>query len=422
MSFLSKIKKATKVISALSYLAVVIFAALFSYKQGFSQYSTKVAALSQDSSKLSQIINSDPANPEAYKLRGLLSLKNNNYQDAAADFKQAIDLRPNDYLLWLQLGFTNNKLENFDEAKVAYEKSVELAPNYFQPRQYLGFFYLRQNKPKPAFLNLSQAAAIKPKLLPEVLQLAYQIFLGNPTTIERLVPLNTVEAKKEMASFFIKNNIVTDKTIAFLNSQELNEEEKNQFINQLIKAKNYELAFSIWASKKNNKTLLQNSDKNLLLNGDFENSISSKEIGFGWQIQDLTNTNLKLDNKKPFSGSGSLEITFAGKSDPANSIISQLAIVKPNQKYKLSFAFRSEELVTGGLPIMTIVDADSGNIINQSAPLASVKNQWQNFTIDFKTGNQIKALTIKIQRLNCKENPCPIFGKLWLDEFKLQEF
>lgn len=422
MRFLSLKSIFIKIIGGLLYLTIAVFAAFMSYKQGFSQYYAKVASSSQDVSKFSQALEIDPTNPETYKLRGLSAQQNRKYQAAINDFNQAIDLRPNDYLLWLQLGFANNMLKDFEKAKTAYERSIELAPNYFQPRQYLGFLYLKNNKPEQAFTYLSQAAAIKPTLLPQVLQIAYQTFSGNPIAIENAVQINSVAAKKEMASFFIKNNIVSDKTIAFLNSDELEEKDKNQFINQLIKMKNYKLAFSIWVSKAKNKNIPQNLGKNLIMEGDFENSISTDEIGFGWQIQNIPNVSLKLDNKNPYSGSTTLAINFNGNSDTSIPIISQLIIVKPNQQYNLTFAARAEELVTGGLPTVTILDADSVTPFYQSAPISSANNQWQKYSTDFKTNNQTKALIIKVQRQNCKENPCPVFGKLWLDEFIIREF
>lgn len=393
-----------------------------SYKQGFSQYYTKSAVITQDVSKLNQAIALDSTNPEIYKLQGLFQLQNNDLQSAATQFEKAIELRPKDYLLWLQLGFTTNKLKEFSKAKEAYEKSVQLAPNYYQPRQYLGFFHLRQNNPNEAFTHLNQAAAINPALLPQVLQLAHYIFSGNPIEIEKAVQPNSIASKKVMADFFLKNNIISDKTVEFLTGNDLEEKGKNEFISQLIKTKNYKLAFSIWASIKKNKDSLQNLEKNKILEGDFENTISTDKTGYGWQFENDTNIEMRLDNKKPYAGSASLLILFNGKSNTNQPVISQLILAKPNQSYSLSFAARIEEIVTGGLPIVSIVDADNGNLLNQSTALTSTNGQWQQYKVDFKTGDQTQAVIIRLLRQNCKENPCPIFGKLWLDEITLREF
>lgn len=407
---------------AFFYLPILVYAAFMSSKQGFSQYYTRSAINNQDISKLDKAISFDETNPEAHRFKGLFHLQNNDLPSSAQDLKKAVDLKPNDYLLWLQLGFTNNKLKEYDKAKIAYERSVILAPNYYQPRQYLGFLHLRQNNPQEAFTHLNKASIINPALLPQVLQLAHYIFSENPLEIEKAVQPHSNAAKKIMAEFFLNKNLISDKTVEFLTGSELEEKSKKEFISQLIKAKNYKLAFSIWESIPKNKVSLQNFDKNKILDGDFENTISTDNVGYGWQFENDSNIEMRLDNKKPFTGSASLLIHFNGKSNTNQPILSQLIAAKPNQSYSLTFAARTEDIVTGGLPVISVVDADSGNMINQSAALTSSNSQWQQFKVDFRTENQTQAFKIRLLRQNCKENPCPIFGKLWLDEINLREF
>jgi hypothetical protein len=44
---------------------------------------------------------------------------------------------------------------------------------------------------------------------------------------------------------------------------------------------------------------------------------------------------------------------------------------------------------------------------------------WRSTSIDFTTGESTTAIQIAVQRNPCNTQQCPIFGKLWLDDFFL---
>jgi hypothetical protein len=70
----------------------------------------------------------------------------------------------------------------------------------------------------------------------------------------------------------------------FLTGEKLNEESKDEFINNLIVAKNYELAHLIWQSKYSIKSARFDAKDNFIFNGDFENEINLDEVGFNWKF------------------------------------------------------------------------------------------------------------------------------------------
>jgi hypothetical protein len=129
---------------------------------------------------------------------------------------------------------------------------------------------------------------------------------------------------------------------------------------------------------------------------------------------------LSLDSTNPKAGKSSLKIEFKGESDAGLLIITHLVMVEPRARYKLQFAARTEQIVSGGLPGLRILDAGSGQTLGQSGAFPPGTNGWRDYTIEFNTPETNPTIQIVVQREQCSGSPCPIFGRLWLDNFSLQ--
>jgi hypothetical protein len=128
---------------------------------------------------------------------------------------------------------------------------------------------------------------------------------------------------------------------------------------------------------------------------------------------------VSLDSSQPQSGSQSLRIEFSGNSNPS---VSQLLLLEPSRRYQINFASRSQEVVTGGLPILVINDA-AGDLkrLGQSQPLSKGMTGWQVFSFEFTTAPATSGAVLSLQRENCSTTPCPIFGSIYLDSFSVQQ-
>jgi hypothetical protein len=103
-------------------------------------------------------------------------------------------------------------------------------------------------------------------------------------------------------------------------------------------------------------------------------------------------------------------------------VISQLVLIEPHTHYQLHFAARTAELVSGGLPRVLVIDTGNQQVLAQSPEFPrETNNSWQEFTIDLNSGESTTAVQITLQRERCSKSPCPIFGRLWLDNFSLQK-
>ena len=224
------------------YFCLVCLIGFSAARQGLSHYYSDTAFRTGLDTDAAAAIYYQSENPDAYKTRGVIFLRNKDYPAAVAAFEKAISLRENDFLLWLRLGYSRFQLKDFDAAQTAYRKAILLAPNYSQPNYYMGMMLLETDPRGQAFQFLSKAAAYDPEFYPEILHLVRITFPGDPQSIERFLRPESAEARKIVARYFIKHDFMTDNTKAFLVADELSESEKNEFIESLIEKQNFEVA------------------------------------------------------------------------------------------------------------------------------------------------------------------------------------
>jgi len=150
--------------------------------------------------------------------------------------------------------------------------------------------------------------------------------------------------------------------------------------------------------------------------------LSLEEAGFGWRIpRNLQGVTMSLDPTQPHSGSKSLRIDFAGDSNPKSALVSQLILVEPSSRYRINFAARTQDMVTGGLPLAMVNDAaGKQKFLGQSGPLRQGTNSWQVFSFEFTAEPATKAVVLSLQREDCTTSPCPVFGSVWLDSFSIE--
>lgn len=365
-------------------------------------------------------LNYAPGDPEAHYSRGALLEVNNDLPGAIAEYDQAASLRPDDYVLWLSLARARELNGDRTGAVTAARQAVPLAPFYAQPHWQLGNILVRSGQQDEGFRELRLAAASNSTLLAGIIDLAWQLSNGDVSFIKNAIQPQSPEAYTALAEYFEKQGKTEDAIVMFRAAGGGGEaiRAREQYLNELISEKRFKEAYALWAEER---SVNPRSGHGAIFDPGFEHESNLDEPGFGWRMENKApSLSLSLDPYTPKEGYSSLRIEFNGDSDPAQPIVSQLMLIDQRTHYQLHFAARTESIVTGGLPEITITDASNNDVLGQVVVFSRQRaNGWQDYMIDFNSREATAAIRVSLQRERCSNSLCPIFGHLWLDDFSL---
>jgi len=362
-----------------------------------------------------------PNDPEAHFLRAALLEANSDLPAVIGEYQKAAQLRPDDYVLWLNLARARELNGEMDQALAAARQAVPLAPYYAQPHWQLGNLLVRAGQREEGFKELRLAAASDPTLLPGIIDLAWQLSRGDVKSVEQDIEPQSAESYKALAEYFRKHGEVAEATRMF--GAAGNDAEvlraREQYVNELISAKRFKDAYELWSIGRG---LSSSGALGAIVDPGFEQESNLDEPGFGWRATvRAPSLALSLDSSNPREGRSSLRVDFNGESNANAPIISQLVLVLPRTQYQLRLAFRTEDLVSGGRPGVLITDPSDNKVLGQTGALPQTTEGWRETKIDFTTGESTTTIQIALQREPCGTTQCPIFGRLWLDDFELKK-
>jgi Tfp pilus assembly protein PilF len=366
------------------------------------------------------VVSLSPSDPEAHHARGIALSNTEQFDEAIQELERATSLRPRHYLLWMKLGSAREQNGDQQGAVAAFSESVRLAPLYAQPRWELGNALFRMGRAGEAFEEMRRSAASDPTLLPLLIDLAWGAYGDDAQSVLNAINPQTNSARMALARSFAKRGNTSESIKLFRASGGASAAERRSLISELINSKRFAEAYKVWSSGQNN--VESKSGTATINDPGFEGRISFNDPGFGWQPRPANQTlNVSLDTENPHGGAQALRLHWSGDSNPSTPALTQLILVEPNKRYQLGFWGRTHEIVTGGLPLVVVKDANSsdGRVLGQSSMLSQGTSGWQHYVVDFSTADQATAILIVLQRQNCSSGPCPIFGRLWLDEFSL---
>jgi hypothetical protein len=250
-----------------------------------------------------------------------------------------------------------------------------------------------------------------------IIGLAWQVSKGNVEFVTRSIQPDNPEAFRALGQYFRQRKEADAAIAMYTSAGSAAEEDRKSYIAELISSKQFPQAAKLWLVGHR-----EGLASGVMIDPGFEQERDLNEPGFGWRRGEQDKTfRLSLDANNPREGRYSLKVTFDGPSDPLMPVITQLVLVEARVRYQLSFAVRSEGVVSGGPPKIAVLDGNTGLVLGQSGNLTESAGTWRNYTINFESGQSTSAVRISLQRESCASSPCPIFGKLWLDDFSLRK-
>jgi tetratricopeptide (TPR) repeat protein len=401
---------------AVGLLVLFLFLIWTAGRAGFSTLLSSYAARSRSAAAADAAVSLALGDTEAHYLRGAILEAGNDLPGAITEYKEAAARRPADYVLWLSLARAHELNGDPNNALAAAREAVQLAPFYAQPHWQLGNMLVRSGQQDAGFNELRLAGGADPTLLPAIVDLAWQLSHGNTAVVIQTIQPKTLDAYRALAACFKKRGAVME-AISMLRLAGVDAEpDRQSYLKETLAAKRFTEAYALWAI---GQPVNSRDPLGVLIDPGFEQERNLDEIGFGWRASKVASIALSLDTNNPKAGHSSFRVDFSGDSDPATEIISQLVLVAPNTHYQLRLFARSEELISGALPRLVVIDATSKETLGQTTAFAHPASGWQDYAIDFTTRELTTAVEITLQREPCIKSPCPIFGRLWLDDFTM---
>lgn len=355
-----------------------------------------------------------PADPDTHFARAWLLSHAGDTGGAVRVYERALALRPLDYVIWVELGKTREATGDTAGALEAFRRAVTLAPFYAEPRWQLGNALLRAGSRAEAVAELRRAAESDPRFYPNLVRTLWHASGRDPRALVRDASPRTPDETLALARFLIKEGEpAVGLELLRGSGASLAEEGRRTLVADLIAAERFAEAYGVWSEGRGSTGSLPG--------GGFEEEARSDEQGFGWRFAlGGQNVKLSLDADSPREGARSLKVEYAGNSEPSQAPVSRLVAVEPGARYRLTFAARTKEVVTGGPPFVNIVSAaKTGETLAEAAPLAASTDGWQESALEF-TAPTAGAVRVALRRKPCTTSPCPAFGAVWLDAFELR--
>lgn len=386
-------------------------------KLGLSHLYARYALVNRSLDAANAAIDLTPQDAQAHLTAATVTSLAGSPGETNSAVLKALALRPADYSLWIALGLTRDQLGDTAGAIAAFDQAVQRAPFYSQPHWQRGNVLLRAGQYEAAFRDLNYAAQSNPELIPRMIDLAWGLTNRDPAATESLARIQTPKMRVAFARLLAREGKPQEAIAQWKAAGLVGDDIQRELVRNLLAKQAFREAHTVWATAKGPGF----TETALLVDGGFEGQLILNEEGFGWRVAgDSAGVSLTLDATDRNSGAKSISINFQGESPPSSPLLSQLVLVEPSARYRLTFAARTREIVSGGPPIVAVADASDGKRLAQSTPLNKGTADWQVFSFEFTTPPAAGAILVNVQRETCTTSPCPIFGTLALDSFSLE--
>ncbi len=359
--------------------------------------------------------------------------------EAVAQYEQAASLSPHDYRLWLELGRARGLAGDDAGSERALRRAVELAPGYPDPHWYLGNLLLRDGRNDEAFTELRRAADANPaRFQPQVFEVAWRRAQGNvpavvaaigdaPATRAGLIEFLLVHPADEAmrkAAFAEAAKLWQSLAPAERRTHRpTGEKLRDAFFNAKQYAAALEVQRELSGAGEAGAGNVAAPALEQIMNGGFESAVGPPgRTWYDWQVTPpVAPTQINLDERQRHSGARSLRVIFNASEALDFSNVSQLVVVAPQTRYRLTYFVRGED-VKGASTVLTevVVANEPARVLVASAPLAVGTSDWREVALEFTTAPQTEAVVVRLNRPACPATLCPLFGKVWYDDFNLQ--
>ncbi|HEX8163326.1 MAG TPA: carbohydrate binding domain-containing protein [Pyrinomonadaceae bacterium] len=366
-----------------------------------------------------------PDDPQAHFTVGVFarrSFEPSALDETAREFARATALSPHDYRLWMELGRAREQAGDGAGGELALRRARELAPNYVMPRWYLGNLLLRAGRDEEALGELRAAAESDTSLRGPIFASVWAIFGGDVGRVTAAIA-GSPSVRGELIVYLIGQKRTDDalKLWATLgaNDKRAQRAAGDALVEALLAAKRINAALAVFREADADGERVSAGQ---VTNGGFEDDAGAAgRRVFDWSVTPVAQAQTGVDPNVRHAGARSLRVSFNAPSSIQYANVTQLVAVEPGARYRLEFFVRTESLKSVATLVVDVAVARQGGAaIATSAPAPAGTSDWQQVALEFNAPQDADGVVLLIRRQPCKDEACPIFGKIWYDDFTLQ--
>ena len=386
-----------------------------------ASFASDPAAASESAEAAVRLAPSDPSTHLMLARLNRVGFEPQAVPRALREYDEAAALAPNNYLIWMEVGRAHAALGDPESGVAPLRRAAELAPNYAEPRWHLGNALLRAGRPDEAFEELRRAAEGDPsRYRAQVFNMAWQVYGPDVARVTEAVG-KTPAARAQLVAVLARRGLLGEASAVWegLGGEgRRGQAEAGEALARALYGKGqYRHAVQVLAESE-----AGDLGPERVSNGGFETDIGRPSTQlFRWDVTPVAGAQTAIDARAASAGRRSLRISFNASTQIDYSHVSQVVAVEPGARYRLAFSFKTEELRSAATLAVAVADAGPPEArIIASAPAPAGTNDWQQVTLDFNAGPKTEAVVVRIVRAACAEGACPIYGKIWYDDFHLE--
>ncbi|MEM7000244.1 MAG: sulfotransferase [Pseudomonadota bacterium] len=132
-------------------------------------------ALQQAEQIYRELLRKEPDNVDALRLYGVLNVRRERYDEATALFRRAVDIKPDFWKAWINLGTALSEQQKFDAAEEAYREALALQPGSVHTLERLGANAMKASQLDVCIDWLEQSLEINDEHFPSLLCLGHAL-------------------------------------------------------------------------------------------------------------------------------------------------------------------------------------------------------------------------------------------------------
>ena len=157
-----------------------------------------------------------------------------------------------------------------------------------------------------------------------------------------------------------------------------------------------------------------------LTNPGFEESVTGQ--GFDWRHwgEKDGKWELKRVYSEAVEGDYALKVTFNGQENISFQHLYQIFAVNPQEKYRMTYAWKSRGITTDEGPFVEIYGYDKRGLYN-AGPMITGSQGWHEESIEFEMPADSRAAVVRLRRRTSMRFDSKIRGTVWIDNFRLEK-